>query len=78
MTEIFRTNILSNEDALIIKHKILRVFPGYAVNFDLDDCDHVLRVKGPNIVDATSVMLIVRENGFQAEILPDEVPALVS
>jgi hypothetical protein len=78
MTEVFKTNVLYNEDALMIKRQIIHDFPGYAVNFDLEDCDHVLRVRSLSTVDALSVIDIVRQKGFRAEVLPDEVPALVN
>lgn len=53
-------------------------FPGYSVNFDLDDCDRVMRVvseKGN--VDATAVIDVVRASGYQAEVMSDDVQAML-
>jgi hypothetical protein len=43
-------------------------FPSSKINFDLLDCDKVLRVEGDNI-EALSIMGLVKENGFRCEIL---------
>ena len=43
-------------------------FPSFKINFDLSDCDKVLRVEGDNI-EALNIMILVKENGFKCEIL---------
>ncbi len=43
-------------------------FPSFKINFDLSDCDKVLRVEGDNM-EALSIMLLVKEYGFTFEIL---------
>lgn len=43
-------------------------FPKYRINFDLDDCDKILRVEGENICPE-KIIAIVQNYGFRAEIL---------
>lgn len=43
-------------------------FPSFKINVDLSDCDKVLRVEGDNI-EALSIMILVKENGFRCELL---------
>jgi hypothetical protein len=43
-------------------------FPSFKINFDLSDCDRVLRVEGDNM-EALRIMMIVKEYGFNCEVL---------
>jgi hypothetical protein len=43
-------------------------FPDSKINFDLDDCDKVLRVEGRNFA-TEQVMHLVQENGFKCAVL---------
>lgn len=50
-------------------HYILcEAFPTLKVNFDLSDCDKVLRVEGENIA-ALRIMKLVEEHGFTCRML---------
>lgn len=75
MIEIFRTNITRQKDANKILNKIHSAFPGFEANFDLDDCDHILRIKsrGTWICHATIITLI-ESFGFRSQVLPDVLP----
>jgi hypothetical protein len=50
MIEVFKTNVVKPEDAKHILFILNRVFPEYYINFDLEDCDHILRVEHTNIL----------------------------
>jgi hypothetical protein len=76
MTEIFRTDVTNRGTAKILSLLIAHAFPGYVVNFDLDDCDRVLRVVADNCIDDQGVIHILAECGFRAEVLPDEIPSI--
>jgi len=72
MTEIFRTNVKHENDAeriiflLKLKHKKLKV------NFDLEDCDSILRVENRNgNIPVISIINILQKNYFLCEVLPD-------
>jgi hypothetical protein len=46
MVEIFKTNVQKETDTNYVIAFIQRQFPTYKVNFDLEDCDKILRVEG--------------------------------
>ncbi|OCK53061.1 hypothetical protein BA768_00450 [Chryseobacterium sp. CBo1] len=48
MIEIFRTNVIEAAEAKSIIEVILSKYPDLEVNFDLEDCDKILRVCGFN------------------------------
>ncbi|AWG22875.1 hypothetical protein FFWV33_15755 [Flavobacterium faecale] len=77
MIEIYKTNVLKKKQAKEIAKKIKALFSNYKVNFDLEDCDCILRVDtSGGILDNNTIIEIFRENNFYIEILPDEVPIL--
>ena len=43
-------------------------FPSFKINFDLSDCDKVLRVEEDNM-EALKIMILVKEYGLKCEIL---------
>ena len=45
MIEVFKTNIQSQYEAKVILEELNFQFPDYAINFDLEDCDKILRVE---------------------------------
>lgn len=76
--EVFKTNVTDGTGACMLVTELEKQFPGYSVNFDLDDCDRVMRVvseKGN--VDATAVIDVVRASGYQAEVMSDDVQAML-
>ena len=46
IVEVFKTNVQTEIDTNYIIDTIHRQFPEYHINFDLEDCDRVLRVYG--------------------------------
>ena len=68
MLEIFKTNVrkVSEAKKLVILH--LDHFPEAKINFDLKDCDNILRVEAKDFVPE-KVMLLVKENGFACNVL---------
>jgi hypothetical protein len=53
--EIFKTNVCSLGDALQLTSLLTRQFPKCRINFDLDDCDKILRVQGDEF-DVTKII----------------------
>jgi len=45
MVEVFKTNIERKRTAAKIKSELLELFPDCKINFDLDDCDRILRIE---------------------------------
>lgn len=68
MVEVFKTNVYEEERSIIIVQKLLQYFPDNKINFDLDDCDKILRVEGENIL-SERIMELVSEEGHECEIL---------
>lgn len=62
--EVFKTNVQQHEPASRLVLKLQRLFPGSKVNFDLEDCDRVLRVEGHSICVEKIKALLWRE-GFE-------------
>ena len=68
MIEIFKTNVTDNQSALHIVNQIQNKIEGAKVNFDLDDCDNILRVEH-SIIDVKMISQIISEIGFSAILL---------
>ena len=68
MVEVFKTNVQKKVQANMLLCILSKVFPSFKINFDLSDCDKVLRVEGDKI-EALRIMLLVREKGFKCEVL---------
>jgi hypothetical protein len=73
MIEVFSTNVTDPDHATMLLAHIHGEFAHYRANFDLDDCDNILRVvsSGEN-VDAHTLIGLLRRHGFHAEVLPDK------
>lgn len=72
--EVFRTNVRTVAMANSLIHHLQLQFPGYRVNFDLDDCDRILRVQTfSGNIDASGIIAMIKVFGCSAEILPDEI-----
>jgi len=70
MVEVFKTNVQDPIKAEMLILKICRLSPYYRVNFDLDDCDNILRVESKTgIIDSAEVNELIKEMGFQSEVL---------
>jgi hypothetical protein len=68
MVEVFKTNVQKKAQSKMLLSILSEVFPSFKINFDLSDCDKVLRVEGDNI-EALGIMILIKENGFRCEIL---------
>jgi hypothetical protein len=68
MVEVFKTNV---EEALAANRLVvllLKHFPNSKINFDLHDCDNILRVEGKDFI-TEKIMRLVNENGFTCNVL---------
>jgi len=66
MIEVFKTNVKHADHAKILVDQIHTTFADYTANFDLEDCDRILRVVSPVFI----------HNGYV--VLPDEKPVNVN
>jgi len=68
MLEIFKTNVEALSESKILLQKLLEHFPGHKMNFDLHDCDKILRVQGENI-SSEEIMRVLIEDNYQCRVL---------
>lgn len=70
MVEVFKTNVTSNHQAKQLVNLIEDYFDGYKVNFDLQDCDRILRVEAPrDPVEPQPLISLLKDLGVRAELL---------
>ncbi|MDB5120630.1 MAG: hypothetical protein JWN56_1848 [Sphingobacteriales bacterium] len=74
MVEVFKTNVTDRQQANILIREIHLAFSNYKANFDLEDCDNILRIEcnSANIC-IDYILSLLNEFGFYAEVLPDEI-----
>ena len=68
MVEVFKTNVRKKTESKMLVSILSETFPSFKINFDLSDCDKVLRVEGENM-EASRISVHVKENGFKCEVL---------
>jgi hypothetical protein len=68
MIEIFKTNILKKQHAQAMIEILSKYFPDSKINFDLSDCDKILRVEGKNVQPETIIGLLNKRQ-FECEVL---------
>ena len=66
--EVFKTNVNCQHKAADILKELLKLFPNSEPNFDLDDCDRVLRVVGKNI-EINQVVKLIASTGHHCEVM---------
>ena len=72
MVEVFKTNVNDSDHATMLIDQIHKNFIDYEANFDLGDCDKILRVRGAGLVQSSLLINLLKDFGFDAEVLPDE------
>ena len=79
MIEVFKTAVRDHQQANILIEEIQHSFSYCRANFDLDDCDKILRVTGVGgEEDIIRIIGIVKNYGFAIEILPDDDAPLLA
>ncbi len=74
MIEVFKTNVSDHITANLLLEEIHRKFFCYEANFDLTDCDNILRVSCSfGIVEPGLLIDLLEQYGYHAEVLPDEI-----
>ena len=68
MIEVFKNNVQKKAQSKMLLSILSEAFPSFKINFDLSDCDKVLRVEGENM-QAPGIVLLVEKYGFKCEIL---------
>jgi hypothetical protein len=68
MIEVFKTNVQGKGRSRVVIKKLLEQFPASKINFDLEDCDRVLRIEGKDLC-ALRIIELLKLNGHYCEIL---------
>ncbi|WP_224751002.1 hypothetical protein [Mucilaginibacter pankratovii] len=68
MVEVFKTNVNDASKSQMLIGLIAARFTVRRVNFDLEDCDKVLRVEGPEFCPK-QVIALLQLNGHHCEVL---------
>jgi hypothetical protein len=77
MVEVFKTNVEHRDHANVLIEQIHESFTNYNANFDLEDCDRILRVKcATEPIQSLQLIKLLREFGFYAEVLEDDFPSV--
>ncbi|WP_245553849.1 hypothetical protein [Cytophaga aurantiaca] len=72
MVEVYKTSVQDQLQAGIVKQLLLVQNPLLEINFDLEDCDKILRIKNiEDAVDISSVLKVLNETGIYVEVLTD-------
>ena len=75
MVEVFITDVKDPGEAQLRVERIHAAFTGYKANFDLEDCDRILRVlSATGLVETYRIIGLLKELGCHAEVLPDIIP----
>jgi hypothetical protein len=68
MVEVYKTNVRQKRQAQRLLNILSKQFPMFSINFDLEDCDKILRVEGKNIPQE-KIARLVTENGYECCVL---------
>lgn len=64
MVEVFKTNVTRKAVANRLIAQLALLFPGSRVNFDLEDCDKVLRVEGLDLC-CEKIIALLKGEGYE-------------
>lgn len=68
MIEVFKTNVQETEQSKMIVMKLLEHFPNSVINFDLEDCDKILRIHAVSISNKR-IIEVLNSYGYLCEVL---------
>ena len=68
MVEVFKTNVEQPDQSQMLIHRIRSHIPNGKINFDLEDCDKILRVEAESI-SVQVIIKLLKQHGFHAEVL---------
>lgn len=68
MVEVFKTNVEHPEHSEMLIDQIINKIPNSQINFDLEDCDKILRIEAESVSNQL-IIEILHRNGYQAEVL---------
>ena len=74
MVEVFKTNVRTKRQAKIVVARIHKSFADLSANFDLEDCDKILRIKHlKEELQQSYLIKFLNVLGVQAAILTEDL-----
>ena len=68
IVEVFKTNVAEVELSELLIQQLEDQFPDSLINFDMEDCDKILRVEASTVAPE-KIIQILNSNGYSCEIL---------
>jgi hypothetical protein len=68
MVEIFKTSVREKSESYLVIEKLQEQFPAYTINFDLEDCDRILRIEH-ELIDNEKIIALLNSQGYHCETL---------
>jgi hypothetical protein len=68
IVKVFKTDVQDHQVSRYIIHLLQQAFSHYRINFDLDDCDRILRIEsqqGP--IEESDIQLLISRCGHHCE-----------
>ncbi|MEJ4088943.1 hypothetical protein [Galbibacter orientalis] len=69
IVEIFKTSVNNQQLANQIVSDLNQLYSDYQINFDLEDCDKVLRIESNNSIDILGVLNFGKLNNIKIELI---------
>lgn len=69
MVEVFKTDVMKKSRAEKMLSILNEQFPHFTINFDLHDCDKILRVEGKNISVEEIITLLHKQEHLCEQLL---------
>lgn len=69
MIEVFKTNVQEAAQSEMMVGRLLEHFPDSVINFDLEDCDKILRIHAA-VISNHKIIEVLNSHGFHCEALP--------
>ena len=70
MISVFKTSVTNTKEIEILKPQLDIQLEFAKWNFDLEDCDNILRIESKTET-AEQIIRLLNKNGFECEELPD-------
>ena len=68
MVEVFKTNVQEVAQSELLIQQLLVHYPNSKINFDLEDCDCILRIAA-QVITPETVIALLAARGYQCELL---------
>jgi len=68
MVEIFKTSVQDITQSEEMIEKLYSQFPDHMINFDLEDCDNILRVEY-SVIENEKIIALLNLHGYHCEAL---------